>query len=108
MDWIRAGVETGGCGPSSLRQFGPTVTCRCSFRDWAGLRRALGLTQAQFAAILSLSRQRVYYLETTGPTHSCHTRQTLLILRYQLQDPAYIAALAAAHYPHPFPGDNAS
>lgn len=80
--------------------------CRCRFKDWRALRRALGLSQARLAEMLHVTQPAIAQLEATDPRkHACHSTQTLYFLRYELQDPTYIAAMERASFPHPFPED---
>ena len=72
--------------------------------NWRDLRKALGLSSAQMAAVLCMTRVGYVQLELsyhTGPPK----RQTLMMLRLWLQSPALVERLRMAKYPHPFPED---
>lgn len=58
------------------------------------------------AAMLALTRMQVWNNEQSP--HRCPRAQTVLILRYQLQEPRHKEALRKAGYEHPWPGDVSS
>lgn len=70
---------------------------------WRLLRKALGLSQANFAAILSISPRQIIKLEQAERPR-CHDA-TLTMLRICLRDPELQSRLKTAGYPHPFPED---
>jgi transcriptional regulator with XRE-family HTH domain len=78
------------------------TTCRCRVPDWRALREALGLTQEEFAELLSLSRTGVQWIEAQQP-HRCPSRQTVTLLQLWLSTPTLRRRLELAGYPHPYP-----
>lgn len=77
--------------------------CGCKITDWRALRLALGLTQAQLAALLALSIRHVKRYESPG--HHCPHGSTVLLLRAHLQRPELQERLRLAGVAHPFPED---
>jgi len=70
---------------------------------WRSLRKALGLSQAKFANLLSITPRHVINLEQT-PNVRVHD-STITILRIALRDPDLQSRLRQSGFPHPFPED---
>ena len=72
--------------------------CRCGIGDWAGLRRALGLTQHNMAEVLGMSIATIQRLESPSLTHHCPQRSALLLLRIWVREPSIEERILLAGY----------
>lgn len=79
--------------------------CHCRIADWAALRHALGLTQPDFAALLSVSRATICSLERRDQPHHCPMRAVVTQLRIVLLHDECQARLKAAGIAYPYPED---
>lgn len=60
--------------------------CRCHI-DWRALRKAMGLTQAELAALLGVHRTQVIRWEARSRLHQCPRKSVLILLRIVLSTP---------------------
>lgn len=71
--------------------------------DWRGLRTAIGMTQKEFADLLTIGVNTVRRYEAG----SSRPRQShITLLRVALSMPELMERRRAARFPHPFPEDD--
>lgn len=60
--------------------------CRCGFRSWRKLRKALGLTQVQMGELMEISDRAVRHHEQRGLKHQCPEEPSLTLVQAWLMD----------------------
>lgn len=79
----------------------PTKSCRCGVGNWREIRRALSVTQTEFARWLGIHRLTLMRLE--GTPHQCpNSKNVVWILESILRDPDRQAKLILAGVDNPF------
>lgn len=78
--------------------------CHCRIKSWPALRHALGLTQADFATLLSVHRDTIAKNERMD-RHRCPMRAVVQNLRLVLLHEECQARLKAAGIAYPYPED---